>query len=484
MTKIAFILRQFLTWQAILDIALITAGLFFLYRTLVRLGTWKILVGILVAFLVFALANILNLEGIEWIFQNLSHVAVIAMIVIFQPELRKLLEKVVSLQKKKSSSGDDEVVRMVALSLWRLAEQKRGAIIVYPGREPIQERLSGGHRLAADASLPLIMSIFDPNSPGHDGAMIIEDNRLTHFGVRLPMSQTARLPEDYGTRHHAAMGLAEQTDALVLVVSEERGVVSSFRNGTMKPLGSVDEIAAAIRTHNTEENFLDIERLGHLNRRTFIPLVVSLVIAAVFWTTLITFNRQVVTKSLTLPLEYSSPGEGLLVIGDKAEEVRVQLAGPKSEIDSFVMSQPTVKVDVSGMVEGKQTILLTGENLGLPDRLSFVGSSPAQIVLTLATMVKRSVPVVPQLVGTLPGNRKIKTVKVIPGEIQVMMPPPKRGDKPLTLSTTPVYLNAVDDEIRIFSKIIAPPSIQPVVRPWQDVEVVIEVTETGKEPAK
>ncbi|MFH0783538.1 MAG: diadenylate cyclase [Pseudomonadota bacterium] len=480
MTKITFILRQFLTWQAILDIALITAGLFFLYRTLVRLGTWKILVGILVAFLIFTLANILNLEGIEWIFQNLSHVAVIALIVIFQPELRKLLEKVVSLQKKKPSSSDDEVLQTVALSLWQLAEQKRGAIIVYPGKEPIQERLSGGHRLAADASLPLIMSIFDPNSPGHDGAMIIEDNRLTNFGVRLPMSQTSRLPEDYGTRHHAAMGLAEQTDALVLVVSEERGVVSSFRNGTMKKLGSVDEIASAIKTHNTQENFLDIERFGRLNRRTFIPLIVSLVIAAVFWTTLTTINRQVVTKSLTLPLEYSSPGQGLLLIGEKAEEVRVQLAGPKSEIDSFVMSQPTVKIDLSSMVEGKQTILLTGENLGLPDRLSFVESNPSLIVLTLATMVKKSIPITPQLLGTLPDNRKLKGVKVIPNEIEVMMPPPKRGEKPLTVSTTPVYLNAVEGESRIFCKIIAPPTIQPVVRPWQDVEVVIEVTEAGK----
>ncbi len=162
MTKIPFILREFLTWQAILDIALIAAGLFFLYRTLVRLGTWKILVGILAAFLVFTLANLLDLEGIEWIFQNLSHVAVIALIVIFQPELRKLLEKVVSLQKKKTGADDDDLVQMVALSLWQLAKQKRGAIIVYPGKEPMQEKLSGGHRLAAEPSLPLDHEYFRP----------------------------------------------------------------------------------------------------------------------------------------------------------------------------------------------------------------------------------------------------------------------------------------------------------------------------------
>lgn len=480
MNKIAFILREFLTWQAMLDIALIAVGLFFLYRTLVRLGTWKILLGIFAALLVFALANILNLEGIEWIFQNLSHVAVIAMIVIFQPELRKLLEKVASLQQKKTLSVDDSLVQMVAMSLWQLAKLKRGAIIVYPGKEPMQEKLSGGHKLSAEPSLPLIMSIFDPNSPGHDGAMIIEENRLTTFGVRLPMSQTSRLPEEYGTRHHAAMGLAEQTDALVLVVSEERGTISAFSNGIMKSLGSIEEITDEIKNHNIQENFLDIERIALLDRNTFVPMLGSLLIATIFWTSLIIVNRQVVTKSLSLPLEYSQPAEGLLLIGDKAEEIRVQLAGPKSEIDSFVLSQPTVKVDLSSMVEGKQTILLTGENLQLSPRLSFLDSSPAQIVVNLAVMVKRSVQVVPQLVGALPSDLKLKQAKVLPKEVQVMMPPPKRGDKPLTLSTTPVYLNAIEEDTRIFCKIIAPPSIQPVVKPWQEVEVIIEVGDTGK----
>ena len=162
-----------------------------------------------------------------------------------------------------------------------------------------------------------------------------------------------------------------------------------------------------------------------------------------------------------------------------------RLGGPAlkwtdDEIDSFVVSQPTVKVDLSTMVEGKQTILLTGVNLQLPARISFDESKPAQIVVTLAAMVKKNLPVVPQLVGALPANLKIKQVKVVPGEIQAMIPPPRRGDKPLTLSTTPIYLNTVDGDSRISCKIIAPPTVQPVVKPWQEVEVVIDVAEAGK----
>ncbi len=479
MNKIIFLLHELLTWQAILDIALITAGLFFLYRTLVRLGTWKIVVGILAAFVVIALANILNLDGIKWIFQNVSNVAVIALIVIFQPELRKVFEKVVSLQKKKTVSIDDGIIDMVALSLWQMAKQKRGAIIVYPGKEPVLEQLSGGHRLMAEPSLALIMSIFDPNSPGHDGAMIIEDNKLTTFGVRLPISQTSRLAEDYGTRHHAAMGLAEQTDALVLVVSEERGVVSAFKDRTMKPLGSVVEISSAIRNHNNEKGFLDMELQSLLHRRILVPVGVSLAIAVVFWSTLVTVNRQVIEKVFPLSLEYISPAENLLLINEKTEQLRVHLAGPKSEIDNFVMSQPTATVNLSKMVKGKQTILLTGDNLRLPPSLTFLGSEPAKIEVTLVDIIKKTIPIVPQLVGKLPANLKLKKVQVIPDEVSVLLPAPKRGAKQLSVATTPVYLNSIQGDIRIFCKIIADPTIQPEIKPWQDVEVVIEV-ETSK----
>ncbi len=479
MNKIIFLLHELLTWQAILDIALITAGLFFLYRTLVRLGTWKIVVGILAAFLVIALANILNLEGIKWIFQNVSNVAVIALIVIFQPELRKVFEKVVSLQKKKTVSINDGVIDMVALSLWQLAKQKRGAIIVYPGKEPVLEQLSGGHRLTAEPSLALIMSIFDPNSPGHDGAMIIEENKLTSFGVRLPISQTSRLTEDYGTRHHAAMGLAEQTDALVLVVSEERGLVSAFKDRSMKTLGSVAEISTVIRNHNSDKGFLDMELQGLLHRRTLIPAGVCLAIAVVFWSTLVTVNRQVVEKISPLAIEYIPPADNLILVNEKTEQLRVRLAGPKSEIDNFVMTQPTATVDLSKMVKGKQTILITSDNLRIPPSLTFLGSEPAQIEVTLADIVKKTIPIIPQLVGKLPADLKLKKVTVIPNEVSVLLPSPKRGEKQLSVATTPVYLNSIQGNIRIFCKIIADPTIQPEIKPWPDVEVLIEV-DNGK----
>ena len=246
---ILFLVKEFLSWRAILDIFLIAAGLFFLYQTLLRLGTWKIVAGILVAMAIFLLASVMDLKGIEWIFSNISPVAVIALIVLFQPELRKILEQTASVKRSEPRDVDEKLSRLVVDALLKLAQQRRGDIIVFPGKEPIQEWLSGGFLLDAKPSTPLIMSIFDPNSPGHDGALIITNGKFSRFGVRLPVSQRSKLPEEYGTRHYAAMGLVEKSDALVFVVSEERGSLSIFHKGQMRQMVEGDEIMKGIASH-------------------------------------------------------------------------------------------------------------------------------------------------------------------------------------------------------------------------------------------
>ena len=110
-----------------------------------------------------------------------------------------------------------------------------------------------------------------------------------------------------------------------------------------------------------------------------------------------------------------------------------------------------------------------------PPTSTFLGSEPAQIEVNLASIIKKTIPIVPQLVGKLPANLKIKKVQVIPNEVQVMLPSPKQGEKSPSVATTPVYLNSIQGDSRIFCKIIADPTIQPVFKPWQDVEVLIEV---------
>jgi DNA integrity scanning protein DisA with diadenylate cyclase activity len=170
-------IKGIIGWKAVVDIVLIAAGLFFLYHTLLRLGTWRIVAGIVLAAFLFLIANFLDLKGLEWIFGNFSQVAVIALVVIFQPELRKIFERAVSVRRSKIDDAGVVLPRMIVDCLIKLAAQRRGAIVVFPGKEPVQEWLAGGFKLDARPSIPLIMSIFDPNSPGHDGALILENGK-------------------------------------------------------------------------------------------------------------------------------------------------------------------------------------------------------------------------------------------------------------------------------------------------------------------
>ncbi len=191
-------LKLMLDWRVILDILLLAAALFLLYRTLHRLGAWKIVAGIFLAIAIFVVANILDLKGIRWLYSNLSQVALIGLIVIFQPEIRKVFERAASFRGRGRGRDHTEFVMIIVDTAFALAEKKRGALFVVPGKEPIERWLSGGLDLNATPTFPLIMSIFDPHSPGHDGALIIDGGKLTQFGVRKKKKKMGNLADDFG----------------------------------------------------------------------------------------------------------------------------------------------------------------------------------------------------------------------------------------------------------------------------------------------
>jgi uncharacterized protein (TIGR00159 family) len=470
------IIKELATWRAVVDILLITAGLFFLYRTLLRLGTWAIFTGILLATAVFFVANFLDLKGIEWIYSNLSHVALIALIVIFQPELRKIFERAAAVTHQEAQKKEDGLASLVANSLFKLAAQKRGAILVFPGRESVAEWLSGGFRLEARPSQPLIMSIFDPNSPGHDGALIVSKGMFTRFGVRLPVSESQRLPDDYGTRHHAAMGLAERTDALTLVVSEERGIVSIFSNSQIRVAETSTAIEEAIGAHwaKTSESAIEMPGKGRW-WAAVVQLLPSFIVAVLFWISITVSQGEALEKSFNVPVEYTLTSQNLVLVGDKPNEVRLHLAGPRTILDGVLPSQFSVTIDLSNAVPGKQSFLITEANVRLPKNIRLLDVSPPSVDLTLAEIVKRELPIQPQLVGRLPDNLAVSAIAVKPEKLPALLPSIQSKGQVSSLTTTPIYLETIRETTTLFCKIVAPPAIQPLDRRWPDVEVTIEV---------
>ena len=470
------LIKEITGWKAMVDIALIAAGLFFLYHTLLRLGTWRIVAGILLAGFLFLIANFLNLKGLEWIFGNFSQVAVVALIVIFQPELRKIFERAASVKRFRTRDAGTELSHLIAESLIKLAEQRRGAIVVFPGKEPVQEWLSGGFKLDASPSIPLIMSIFDPNSQGHDGALIIEKGRFTRFGVRLPVSLSSKLPDELGTRHHAAMGLVEKSDALAIVVSEERGKISIFDKGKFQQVDDPGKIEGAVLSHwkHTASYPFEIPE-GKKRWLVFSQMLVSLFLAVFFWSALIISQGETLEKIVTVPVEYTAPPADLILVGDKQKEVRLHLSGLKSDLDSIDQDELNVKIDLSNAVPGKQIFLISGEDLRLPREVNLVDMVPSSMELTLAAIVEQEVSIKPQLVGKLPAGLKIAKIEVIPQKVKVLSPKDGRKAKAVDVITTPIYLKSIFNDTSIYCKIIAPPAVQPADKRWPDVEVVIKV---------
>jgi DNA integrity scanning protein DisA with diadenylate cyclase activity len=185
--------------------AMVWAGIAWLRTTSARLALAGL--GILVAFYLVARQGGLVLT--TWILQSFAAVAVLVAVVVFQQDLRRLFERIAALgfRRRLLPAGPDAIDTLVR-AIAHLAEHRRGALIVLPGREAVAGHVQGGLPLRADITEPLLLSLFDPHSPGHDGAVIVSGDRLMQFAVHLPLSTDHAQLGQRGTRHAAALGLA------------------------------------------------------------------------------------------------------------------------------------------------------------------------------------------------------------------------------------------------------------------------------------
>lgn len=227
----------------LLDITLVSLIFYKIYQFIRGSVAARMMMGLVIILAFSIIAEFLNLSGISWIFSNLKTVWVIAFVIIFQPEFRRLLlymgqnpiiQKIV---KVESPRFIEEVVSAAS----ELAKKNFGALIVLQRDTGIRSIVETGVSLQARVSKLLLLSIFNPRSPLHDGAVIIQGDVLLAAACQLPMTQNPNLDPTFGMRHRAALGLSEQTDVIVLVVSEETGMISLVENGTLAR-GLTDEM--------------------------------------------------------------------------------------------------------------------------------------------------------------------------------------------------------------------------------------------------
>ena len=229
------------TWRDLLDILLVAALFYSLWRLIVGTRALNLVRGLLVYLLVWFLANLLGLATLSWILGNAATLGAFALIVVFQPELRGLLERLGRPQGPRATSL---ALEELLLGVARLAERRYGALIALERRTPLGEYAATGEVLEARLSARLLVTLFYPGTPLHDGGAILREGRLLAAGCLCPLSEAQ---VGLGTRHRAALGLSEVSDALVLVVSEETGSVRLAEGGRLSPPLSLEALRARLK---------------------------------------------------------------------------------------------------------------------------------------------------------------------------------------------------------------------------------------------
>jgi len=232
------------TLPDVMDIGLVALLIYALLVWFKKTRTAFVVMGLLVLMGVYVLARATGMYMTTWLFQGFFAIFIIAVVVIFQEELRSIFERIAvwSIARGARQQPAPQEADLLVRALSDLARDKVGALIVMRGRDPLDRHLEGGWDLHGELSEALIESIFDSHSLGHDGAMIIEGGRVTRFGVHLPLSKDFGKITHLGLRHTAALGLSERTDSLALVVSEERGVISVARRGDLTQIGNLQDL--------------------------------------------------------------------------------------------------------------------------------------------------------------------------------------------------------------------------------------------------
>lgn len=227
-------------WSDYLDIILVACLIYWLLPLLRTTGTAKI-ARVVVAVLVIAwLTDLLHLHTLKFIINEMLTVGLIAIVVLFQPELRRVIDHLSNVKLKKLLTPQQETEQMIPVisqtvqACEQMSKEKIGALIVFARDSFVDEYSKTGTDIDANVSEQLIRNIFFPKAALHDGAMIIRDGRVLAAGCVLPLSESNRLSADLGTRHRAAVGMSEATDAVVVIVSEETGVISVAVGGMLK----------------------------------------------------------------------------------------------------------------------------------------------------------------------------------------------------------------------------------------------------------
>ncbi|MFW5968374.1 MAG: diadenylate cyclase [Persicimonas sp.] len=460
------------------DVLLLAALLYLIFSWLRDRVSRVVGFGITTVAVLYGLAHVLDLYLVSRVFQvGLTAIAV-ALVIVFQDDIRRFFERLrtFSLREARGGGGRADWSGLVE-AVDELATRRIGALIVLPGREAVDVHLHGGVEANAELSPSLLLSIFHPKTDGHDGAVIVEESRISRFGVHLPLSTNReRLREaGSGTRHAAALGLAERCDALVVVVSEERGTITLAREGRLESVADAEALRAAIAEFELRGGArAGGERRRRWWRKNLGLKFASVVLASLLWG-IFAFRVESVQRTYEVPVEYRGLAGDWYIPEPKPITARVELAGSERAFDEVDPAELRVAVDRDEIDQGPAEIDLTEEHINAPEGISVTAFEPGSLRLEAHRLVDKEVDIEAQFEGEMPEGYAIDRVKVEPGRLSVRVPS-HLEDYLGEVTTEPIAVDQLRQSKRFETGIVLPDHVRAGDEEPSEVEVNVEVS--------
>ncbi len=459
---IASILHSFRIQDAV-DIVMIAVMLYGLLVWFKKTASRFVLAGIGLLGIIYMLSRFFQLFMTAVILQAVFAVLIFALIVIFQEELRRFFERLAvwgRLRKKAYESSLEHEAEVIAQTVGNLARKRIGALIVLQGEEPLERHLQGGTPLEGLISQPLLESIFDPASSGHDGAVIVNQGKILQFGTHLPLSSNVKEFGNLGLRHTAALGLSERSDALCIVVSEERGTISVAQDQELKILDNAAKLKAVLNAFYEKKAPQEKQHLFLLwFRQNFAEKAAAVLLACLLWIAF-GYQRETVQRDFMVPIEYRNLATEWMIEEPKITEAKVMLKGPEQAFRLFDPSKLKISLDLAQVKQGGQEVALTKDMITrIPSSLAVVGIKPERTYVTAYRLQAVAVPVEVKTVGAPPPGVILQRIDVSPSMINVLVSPRLRKNG-IVIRTKPIDLSSVNSTTTFTPELLFPPEVR------------------------
>ena len=359
--------------QDFADILIMTILVYQLYIWFRKTRALQVVLGLGSLALLYIITKNLGLFMTSWILQELGTVIFVLIIVVFQGEIRQALYRFSLLRNLFDRNDQSAAVDIPAVvtTVFSLAEQRTGALIVFERQEKLDDHLLHGVHLDSLVSSQLLFSLFDESSPLHDGAVVISNGRIAEASTHLPLSSSVDLPQYLGTRHRAAVGLTERSDALVIVVSEERGIVSLVIGGELLEVKSAQELETLL-INSLETKAAFVRKVSFRERvlSNVVPKFITLTLVMACW--LMINARHGGVQTVMAQVKFHNLPENLVLKDDLPTELEVQLQYLSAIFTPTNKTNVSADLDLSRLHEGLNSISVDNKDFQLPLGVSVV----------------------------------------------------------------------------------------------------------------